>query len=373
MKRQVRDRRRAGSPPARWRPARGHSVGWLALLLLAGAAGCVPRITTNTLHPDADKTVRFDASRGSVKGTITQMQIQVDGVAVATSPGESATYNGGPYPAKSNQKLWFKAIATKSGGTTASKEDWVYVANAKYDWNMPAASGSWNGYPASTVEQTGANLYRLDKPAVFIHAVNAVTEYAAATGLSVDDILGIADNMVAAVAWYVDRHMSWRSDTLNRQVFAANGFGAYSPGWDFPQPADLTLTISGNLTNASPNDDFQGDCEDFAILRAALLRRLGFAPWAIWDTIDNPVTHEYNVVLYEGAFRLMDYGTIDRWLATHTWDSHRSYYGWNQVHGPRSAAAQNHTYLTTYTDNYPGGKDDGKPWSYNIYYKDTAP
>ena len=163
--------------------------------------------------------------------------------------------------------------------------------------------------------------------------------------------------------------MSWRSDTENQQVFNDNGWGSYSPGWDFPQPADLTLTISGNLTNASPNDDYQGDCEDHAILRAALLRALGFAPWAIWDAIDNPISHEYNIVLYEGAYRIMDYGLIDRWLDTHTWDSHKSHYGWNESNGPRGVATANNTFLKNNTNNFPGTKLC-KDWSYSVYYKD---
>jgi peptidoglycan hydrolase-like protein with peptidoglycan-binding domain len=58
---------------------------------------------------------------------------------------------------------------------------------------------------------------------------------------------------------------------------------------------------------------YQGDCEDEAILRAALLRRLGFQPWAVWHarsadyTVAGMTTsHEYNIILYEGAFRVVD-------------------------------------------------------------------
>lgn len=335
------------------------------------AGGCkTPRITSDLIHPDSDKQITFTATRGTMTGPISQMQIEVGGAIVATAAGDTATATGGPYATFSNQKLSFAAIAN---GSKRSRDRWVYVANPKGVFTYTAPTGSDNGYPASTAEQTGANLYRLDKTVVHTHAYYAALEYANDEGISVADVLNIADNMVAAVARYVDSHMTWRSDADNRVVFADNGYGGYNPGWDFPQPADLTLTISGNLTNASPADDFQGDCEDHAILRAALLRAMGFAPWAIWDAIDNPISHEYNVVLYEGAFRLMDYGEIDRWLDTHTWNAHRSYYGWNEDHGPRSANATQHTYLVDNTDNYPGGRDDGVSWSYNIYYRDTSP
>ena len=353
------------------------------IIAIAGLSfGCTPSIHASLIHPDADKNITFTASKGGVSG-VTQMQIEVGGAIVATAAGDTVTYTGGPYVAYSNRQLSFAAIATKSGGGTARKADWVYVANPKghYTFNQP--NGTDNGYPASTSEQTGANLYRLDKNIVRNHATDAVNEYADAMNIDPSDVLATADNMVAAVAWYVDQHMSWRSDdcppapqvcgTTNRDVFANNGYGGYSPGWDFPQPADLTLSISGNITNAAANDDFMGDCEDHAILRAALLRALGIAPWAIWDAIDNPVSHEYNIVLYEGAYRIMDYGNIDRWLATHTWNSHRSYYGWNEDNGPRGANNTTHNYLVNNTDNYPGGKDDGNAWSYNIYYEDTSP
>ncbi len=345
----------------------------LALALSIPFAACVPRIAAVPIHPDVDSEITFTASRGSVKGTIDRMRITVGVAAVADVAGENATYTGGPYLPFSNARLDFSATAVKPGGGLSTRSDWVYIANPKGVCTRPAATGGFNGYPAGTNEQTGANLYRLDQAIVLTHAQNAVMEYAQNQGLTVAQVTATADNLVAAVAFYVDRHMSWRSDADNQPVFAANGFSGYSPGWDFPQPADLTLTISGDLTNGAANDDFQGDCEDHAILRAALLRALCFAPWAIWDVIDDPVTHEYNVVLYQGAYRLMDYGLITRWLATHTWDSHQSYYGWNEANGPRGAVAANHTFLVTNTDNYPGGKECPGGWSFNVYYQATCP
>jgi hypothetical protein len=342
----------------------------LAAILLLGTA--CPSISTNTKHPDSDKTLTVTAGPGSMPAAVNHMVVKVDGWVCADVAGPNATCNI-PLSSYSNQKVNLTATATDTAGNTRTNFDYVYVSNPKGYYWYPMPNGSNAGYPNATAEQTAANLHRLDKTIVHTHATNAVLEYASATGKTPFEVANTADLMVAAVARYVDRHMSWRSDSTNQTVFAANGWASYSPGWDFPQPADLTLTISGNLVNAVANDDFQGDCEDHAILRAALLRALGFAPGGIWDVIDNPVTHEYNVVLYEGAYRLMDYGEISRWLATHSWSSHQSYYGWNQNHGPRGAVAANNTWLSTYADNYPGGKDDGQPWSYNVYYKDTSP
>lgn len=359
-------------------------LGCLLGAILLGPVGCgsTPEIKADLRHPDADKQITFTTGPGSITETITQSEILVAGATVHSGPGPTISYVGGPYVSFSNMNLLYCARATLGSGSQKLGCGSAYVANPKGHWTYTAPNGSNNGYPNATTEQTGANLYRLDRLVVHNRAQDALAEYVnwynGQTPSTSDDITifeaaNVADHTVAAVAYYVDRHMSWRDDGQNAAVFAANGFANYSPGWDFPQPADLTLTISGDLTNGVPNDDYQGDCEDHAILRAALLRALGFAPWAIWDVIDNPVSHEYNVVLYEGAFRLMDYGTIDTWLATHTWDSHRSYYGWNEEHPYRYVAGTNHDYLVDFVDNYPGGVDDGNPWSFNVYYKDTSP
>lgn len=357
------------------------TAGTCLWCLAAVLSGCAPTIRSDHMHPDADKVITFTAGRGNLQGSVSQMQILVAANPVVTQPGASATFTGGPYVPHSNAKLDFCAHATQ-GGNIKKRCDWIYVANPKGVYAYPAPNGGNSGYPNASAEQTGANLYRLDKPVVHNRALDAIMEYVnwynARDPNPADDITAFiasntADHMVAAVAYYVDAHMSWRDDATNQQVFANNGWASYSPGWDFPQPADLTLTISGTLNNAAPADDYQGDCDDHAILRAALLRALGFAPWAIWDAIDNPISHEYNIVLYEGAYRLMDYGTIDRWLATHTWDAHRSYFGWNEANGPRFVAAANHDFLVNNTDNYPGGKDDGQAWSHLVYYKDTSP
>jgi hypothetical protein len=358
-------------------------VIWIGILVSGTITGCAPTIKPSLIHPDSDKTITFTAKKGPLCLACNQLKMEIGGAVVVNSSSDTANFTGGPYVPYSNTRLPFSVTSSSSGGFLSyTDSDWVYVANPKGVFTFPVPNGGFNGYPASTNEQTGANLYRLDKNIVLNHAIDAATEYANATGIPVAQVFSIADNMVAAVAWYVNEHMSWRTDNCqagdttcvsNRDVFAANGYGGYSPGWDFPQPADLTLLISGDVTNGVTNDDFQGDCEDHAILRAALLRALGFAPWAIWDVIDNPVTHEYNIVLYEGAYRIMDYGTIDRWLNMHTWSSHTSYYGWNEDHGPRYVATSNHDYLVNNTDNYPGGKDDGHPWSYLIYYKLSSP
>ncbi|NUQ23311.1 MAG: hypothetical protein HUU34_05115 [Saprospiraceae bacterium] len=346
---------------------------WMGLFAMTiMSIGCGPALKLSTIHPDSDKLITFEASRGRVSGGISQMNIEVGGTVVKTQAGENAAYTGGPYAAFSNMQLPYRAFANLTAGGIKSTSGWVYIANPKGVYTYTTPTGSNSGYPNGTNEQTGANLYRLDHAIVRTHALNAVMEYASDKGIDPVTVSNTADHMVAAVAYYVDKHMSWRDDSTNQTVFASNGFASYAPGWDFPQPADLTLRISGNLANADPKDDFMGDCEDHAILRSALLRALGFAPWAIWDAIDNPISHEYNVVLYEGAYRLMDYGEIDRWLDTHSWSAHQSHFGWNEANGPRFVDPVNHDYLKNNTDNFPGGKTCPGAWSYYKYYKDNC-
>ena len=229
------------------------------------------------------------------------------------------------------------------------------------------------GYPSTPNEETGTNLYRLDKPEPSHYAILALYEYCSVFGGTPASLT--FDQKIAAVALYVTNHMSWRSDDDNIKAFKAMGYGAYNPQpGDFPQPADLTLKISGIVNNTAPNDDFQGDCEDFAILRAALLRAapICLPPAAIWDAIDGAVTHEYNVVQYGNAYRIMDYGTIDRWIPTHTWDAHKSYFGWNERNTPRGWSAIQNAYLKGQTNNCATGTLCST-WSFSTYYKDKCP
>ena len=51
---------------------------------------------------------------------------------------------------------------------------------------------------------------------------------------------------------------------------------------------------------------FHGDCEDYAVLRHALLRALSFDRDFVWN-VSSP-GHQFNAVLYNGAYRIMDYG-----------------------------------------------------------------
>ncbi|MCU7851436.1 MAG: hypothetical protein KZQ80_04405 [Candidatus Thiodiazotropha sp. (ex Monitilora ramsayi)] len=240
--------------------------------------------------------------------------------------------------------------------------------------------------PSSLATQTAANLYQLSDSIVLQTAYEAILEYVNdchanpaahanevdnAAGITFYDVLTDPDAMVAAVAWFVDRNMRWTSDANNANILNNQMGLNYNPGWDFPIPANYTITYTGDAAFGNPAR-FHGDCEDHAILRAALLRALGFNPDYIWNVIDNPVSHEYNIVAYQGRFRIMDYGTIDRWLATHTWDSHRSHYGYTETYGKRGTGNSQHNNLVNHGNNYPDGAPRCAAWDYDNYYADTC-
>ena len=110
------------------------------------------------------------------------------------------------------------------------------------------------------------------------------------------------DRYVEAIAWYVNQHMDYVKD---------------SGKWKGSQTAYKTLTSTGHRSA----NDFGGDCEDHAILRAALLRSLGLSKNCIFcadhhNSVDQGQKtechgenkkqggHTYNIVIYKGKYRI---------------------------------------------------------------------
>jgi hypothetical protein len=341
------------------------------------------------LHPDATSSVIVQAQLVNAQPKDTRVRVNNIELKHCQSENPCETPSGS-YPTASNSsiKLDVDSIAVNGKMYRATRQ-WPII-NCTNHWTYTAPTQ----IPNSLATQTGPNLYQLSDPVVAQAAQDALLEFANNHGMAVTDI-DTADELVAAVAEFVDNHMTWTADDVKVNGVWVDGPNKtcintvhqlnYQPGWDFPIPANYTISYTGAARCNCPTD-YCGDCEDHAILRAALLRALGFAPECIWDTIDRDpatgaISHEYNVVIYEGAFRLMDYGPISSWLATHTWNSHRSYYGWNEVHGPRGTSASNHTDLTTDAVNYrlhsnivkDTPNDCQKNPDFYNYYKDTCP
>jgi hypothetical protein len=299
------------------------------------------------LHPDVERPTRID---GELKHeTPTETVVRVDGSEARTCTGENpCTINIGPFPGAAHQVVALEVTAKTSNGEVYKDQvQWPLIRCTGQPGFVPPTQ-----IPDSGATQTAPNLYQLTDSRVMDAAQQALLEYANFLGVPLEDI-DTGDEMVAAVAQYVDAHMTWKSDADHNPhcLNTVHGLG-YAPGWDFPIPANYTIRYTGSPGCNCPTD-YCGDCEDHAILRAALLRALGFRAECIWNVINDPVTHEYNMVVYEGAFRLMDYGPIASWANVTYFDAaHRSFYGYNEAFGPRGVGSANHDFLATNAFNY---------------------
>ncbi|MFC1540372.1 hypothetical protein ACFL41_02640, partial [Gemmatimonadota bacterium] len=85
--------------------------------------------------------------------------------------------------------------------------------------------------------------------------------------------------------------------------------------------------------------------------------------------------HEFNLVLYQGAYRLINEGEIyhdgiesggSELLALSSWNeqSKRIF---------RRLPFSNHARIINYVDNFPGNKGDWRPWSWKMYTRPDQP
>ena len=235
----------------------------------------------------------------------------------------------------------------------------------------PSETFSATGVPTSAATQTGPKLLQLADQEIYIRAYDTLFEYADNQGVNVTQF-DTSDEALAAVAWYVNEHMQWRSDS-DTNPNCINGFNAlgYSPGWDFPIPASYTARYTGVPACSNCSEQFCGDCEDHAILRQALARKIGVNASCVWDGLDlqSPGRHEYNIILYKSKFRLMDYGTVEANFNS-TWFAHETQDAWNYFKGPRDTSAPN--YASSDTHNYVGNPTCPSPWNLSTYFTRTC-
>lgn len=153
-------------------------------------------------------------------------------------------------------------------------------------------------------------------------ALGALAEYANEQDIDYSE-LDTADEYIEAISWWVARHMGYRGDNIN-EVCLNDVLGLdYQPSDyehdDFPVPAYYTLNYSGfpgcdgvtytedsvNKTwHADPTKWYYGDCEDYSILFASLLRSLGVSHSCIFSA-EQP-GHSFNIVYYNGKYRVLE-------------------------------------------------------------------
>lgn len=225
-----------------------------------------------------------------------------------------------------------------------------------------------------------AGLYSLrdedERNVVRMYARQALLEYADALNVDPDAFYADTaperpDRYVEAVAWYVDRHMEYVSDGT---------FGG-------AQSAYETLT---DTAHRGPGD-FNGDCEDHAILRAALLRALKFGRDCVFcadhhNSVDQGQAaecygdkkgggHTFNLVVYKGKYRIMDYGPIQAryWANKQAWNQHVVDNIWNDHTGKHWSQQDTSPFGSQPMVNYPGNPcSPGPNWDWRTYFNDVT-
>jgi len=162
----------------------------------------------------------------------------------------------------------------------------------------------------------------------------------------------VPDAIAASAAYYVDAHMGWVEDAANSWVLNDYFHLNYYAGAE-KSPAYYTIHYTdpganpGLLTALQAKDDawalayndgnrFHGDCEDHAILRQALMRSLGFDSGAVWNA--NAPGHEFNLVTYRGAWRVVDYGPMGNYFDAPSSINAGITNAWNETHPPTLAS-----------------------------------
>lgn len=188
-----------------------------------------------------------------------------------------------------------------------------------------------------------AGYFDLEDPAVGDTAYRALMEYANCltnpscreglptlnplenySDIDADALQYDTNYIMEAAAWYVNEHMRYMYDGDDDSV----------------QGAAYTITESGSRSGKIMNyttdekvhvdqcpNDFCGDCEDHAILREAIMRRLGIR-WECAFCADHyngywGGGHVFNIVNYKNKYRIMDYGALGSDFDRGRWSQHR--------------------------------------------------
>ncbi|HDR72942.1 MAG TPA: hypothetical protein ENN85_03395 [Methanoculleus sp.] len=175
-----------------------------------------------------------------------------------------------------------------------------------------------------------------------------LTDYSTVTAA---DLEMSSDAMMEAVGYYVDQHMEYVYDDLW-------GSGA-------PNIQSARWTIEDSHSRCSM--DYCGDCEDHAILRHALMRKLGVSSYCAYlaDYFEGywGGGHTFNLVNYRNKWRIMDYGPLGHYF-DNRWSAHVPHSIWNDRIGEYWCA--------DWKDNIagPGGCDKISPSRYTGNYVD---
>lgn len=306
--------------------------------------------------------------------------------------------------------------------------------------------------PSQCVDCTGYNfgnassshLYSFSDPVVANTAQEALAEYATYKGVDVST-LDSPDEYMEAVAYYVAKYMMWMEDegdwdgpqTTSRIITdSVNRYGQFVSDTEKKDP-DYVGIKTGYCYEAETKfykkvPKFCGDCEDHAILRAALLRTLGvnekciinadYNPWVCHPTKDDNCTpwagpsdvasnkdipstppepydydtaedlfeegpgaddekktgHTFNVIIYKNKYRIMDYYWLGHFFSsTNEWS--QEYHRMNNVWSDHFGQLWDPPFTPPpdKIHNYPGAEkcyESGiNYWTHATLYKDICP
>jgi hypothetical protein len=307
--------------------------------------------------------------------------------------------------------------------------------------------------PASCINCWGTNLggggesgrFSLNESAVHVAAAEAILEYTdclrdpscratlpptsharifseSYSTITAWDVIDSTDAIMEAVAYYVDKHMTYMMDASFTMLTVCatpepTPIGA-TPGGPTPIPdcwvqpvfsssaprnqsARYTIEESGARYGVyqSPYGwvpdycptRFCGDCEDHAILREALLRTLGIseacAMCADYYSGYWGGGHTFNIVNYRNRWRIMDYGTLGGFFTYRASNLHAHVHNvWNDSFGVfwcpdwkdnlgdgHYDAGCSRTHPKNKAWNYYGGAYCPASFSQETYYSDTCP
>jgi hypothetical protein len=249
-------------------------------------------------------------------------------------------------------------FASCTDGIQNGDEDGVDCGGSCPASCMSCWGGDWGGGPMEDKFSFNSGVVHLAASEAVFEYANCLRDYACRANLgtaatsriyftdystvTVWDIMDSTDAIMEAVALYVDKHMTymldggllmwWVCDTSGECSFEFRPQSAHPE----VQSAEWTITSSGARHGAwqvpggwmydyCPTR-FCGDCEDHAILREALLRVLGISKDCAWcaDYYESYEGggHTFNLVLYRGRWRIMDYGALGRYFSFHNSDLH---------------------------------------------------
>ncbi|MBN2610363.1 MAG: hypothetical protein JXB00_02300 [Bacteroidales bacterium] len=301
---------------------------------------------------------------------------------VVSNFGESRELTRGPYTDNGgyDNKSYLESLngifipITWTNGICDGDETGVDCGGSSPAKNMNCISGNIDPGTAAS-----SNLFSIrnanDRYTVRTFATVALMEYVLSKNQDFNTFysgVNRPDRYVEAIAAYVNNHMRYVAD---------GNFGG-------AQSAIDTLTNSGHR---GPGN-FNGDCEDHAILRAALLRSLGFSKYCIfcadhhnsYDQGQNEECfgdkkgggHTFNVVIYKGKYRILDYGNMQcrYWANKQAWNQHVVDNIWNDHTGKHWSQKDVSPFgSSSPLVNYPGNPScPSSNWDWRTYFCDVT-